>query len=339
MKQQMAPLKVVENRIWRFYTGGGQLEALRGRSATDGEYPEEWVGSTTESAGSHAGKGLSEVEWHDGSVRVLKELIDEDPVAFLGAAHVERYGSSPGFLVKLLDPAERLPVHAHPSREFAHQHLDSPFGKTEAWIVLGTREDAAGTVHLGLRDEVPTDLYRRWVREQDTERILASLHELEVKRGDVILVPSGVPHAIGAGILLAEVQEPTDFSFMCEHDGYPIATADAYLGMSLDDGIQCLDLRPRSATEIEECRIRPEGSSLLHGACEPFFAADVLSGSDESTRETYQLVLATSGSGFLETSSGRIAITAGDGFVMPASLGRWALEGSVEALSFRGPAL
>ena len=51
-----------------------------------------------------------------------------------------RFGTSTGLLVKLLDAAERLPVHAHPDRAFAREAFDSPFGKTEAWIVLDTRE-------------------------------------------------------------------------------------------------------------------------------------------------------------------------------------------------------
>lgn len=340
MKSALTPLRVVENRIWRYYKGGGQLEALRGRDAVDSDYPEEWVGSTTVAAGAYAGIGLSKVEWRDGTHRVLKEVIDENPIAYLGEEHVARFGASPGLLVKLLDPAERLPVHAHPNRAFAHEHFDSAFGKTEAWLVLGTRDNVSDPhVYLGLKDEVSAAEYLGWVREQNTERILACLHRFAVGKGDVVLVPGGMPHAIGAGLFLAEVQEPTDYSFMCEHAGYPIDIADAYLGLSLEEGIGSLDLRARTVDEIDAYRIRPKGRSVLHGESEPYFAADLLRGGDESARAVYELVLAISGTGFLESASGRVAIAAGDGFVIPAGITCWRLDGSVEALVFRGPAL
>jgi mannose-6-phosphate isomerase len=343
------PLKVAENRVWRFYRGGGQLERLRGRPALDGDHPEEWVGSTTEAAGASPGTGLSRVlvaseggtAGGEGGAAgpVLRDLIQSDPVGYLGRRHVERFGASPGLLVKLLDPSERLPVHAHPSRGFAREHLGSAFGKTEAWIVLAARDGVDDPhVHLGLAEEVAPDEYRRWVAEQDTERILASLHRLAVQPGDVVFVPAGVPHAIGGGLLIAEVQEETDFSFMCEHDGYPIDPSGAYLGLGLDEGFASLDLRPWTSMDIDRCRIRPEGSAILHGLSDPFFGADRLGGGAERRAGRYELALVVGGAGELESVDARIPLRAGDGVAIPAAVPEWRLEGDLDVLVFHGPA-
>jgi mannose-6-phosphate isomerase class I len=92
----------------------------------------------------------------------------------------------------LIDPVERLPVHAHPGREFARTHLGSEFGKTEAWIVVAMRA-AAAEVWLGLSEDVEPARYKAWVEQQDTGALLGSLHHLTVRAGDVVFVPAGVP--------------------------------------------------------------------------------------------------------------------------------------------------
>ena len=143
--------------------------------------------------------------------------------------------------MKLLDAAERLPVHAHPDRAFAREAFDSPFGKTEAWIVLDTRNGEA-EVWVGLREPVEPGRYLEWIAEQDVERLLHSLNRISVRPGDVVYVPAGVPHALGAGVLIAEFQEPTDFSFLCEWRGFPIRPEDSHLGLGWSAAVQALDL-------------------------------------------------------------------------------------------------
>ena len=128
----------------------------------------------------------------------MRDAIQADPEAYLGAEHVARFGADPALLVKLLDAGQRLPVHFHPGRAFAREALGSRYGKTEAWFIVEAERGAA--VHVALQA-------RRRARPrcasgcatQDSGAMLDALHELVVAPGDVVFVPAGTPHAIGAG--------------------------------------------------------------------------------------------------------------------------------------------
>ena len=112
--------------------------------------------------------GLSRLA--DGTI--LKEAIEANPEAYLGPEHVAAYGADPGLLVKLLDAGERLPVHYHPGRAFAKEHLGLRYGKTESWLIL--EADPGAAVHVGLKEPLDAETARRWVDEQDADAMLAS---------------------------------------------------------------------------------------------------------------------------------------------------------------------
>ncbi|MGH3924597.1 MAG: class I mannose-6-phosphate isomerase, partial [Pseudonocardiaceae bacterium] len=202
----MGPIVLASNQIQRFYRGGEAIAGFRRIPHRDEFAPEDWVGSATAVFGSET-LGLSALS--DG--RTVKQAVDSDPESVLGPDHVERVGSEMGLLVKLLDAGQRLPVHCHPSREFARRHLDCPYGKTEAWVVVEVRS-AEPLVHLGFRDDVTLAALTDWVGRQDTEAITGAMHRLPASVGDTILVPAGVPHSIGEGVFIVELQEPTDLS-------------------------------------------------------------------------------------------------------------------------------
>jgi mannose-6-phosphate isomerase len=296
--------------VYRFYQGGALLERFRGGAGEDTDHPEDWVGSVTEARNPGRevpDEGLTRLE--DG--RLLRDAIASDPVSWLGAG-VE----GTGVLIKLLDAAERLPVHAHPGRGFASQHLGSAFGKTEAWIVLATRTDVA-EVWIGQREDVERATYREWIDRQDTGALLESLNRVPVGPGDVIYVPAGVPHAIGAGVLLAELQEPTDFSIVCEWTGYPIEPEDSHLGLGWDVAIEALHLR------------RHEPVRSLPGEARDFFWADARA--EPAGRFAVWMVLEGAG-----TIDGR-PTTAGDCFAIPAALDRVEVSGDMRVLRCLGP--
>jgi len=86
-------------------------------------------------------QGLSPVDLPGVGPVALKEIVEALPEEMVGARFAERWGAITGVLVKLLSPAGPVPLHAHPTRAWARRHLGSPFGKTEAWILLDTPGD------------------------------------------------------------------------------------------------------------------------------------------------------------------------------------------------------
>lgn len=327
----MQPLVLAPNSFPHFYRGGSRIAAFRRLrlAASTENMPEDWVGSTTMRHGSD-GQGLSALP--DG--RLLRDAIAADPQSWLGPDHVQSFGDDLGVLVKLLDAGQRLVVHAHPDRRFAATHLGCAHGKTEAWIVLSTAADV-GQVHLGFRDEVSRDTLRRWVGEQDTEAMLAALVTVDVRAGDTVFVPAGMPHAIGAGVFIAELQEPTDFSILMEWAGFDVDPASGHLGLGYDLALDAVD-----RTACDEARLAalvgptaPSSSSqsLLVGAADPFFRAlRVRAGATLSAGVA--VVLAISGTGELRGSFGSLVIASGDSVLVPYASGAVTVEGDVELL-------
>ena len=152
------------------------------------------------------------------------------------------YGPDPAVLVKLLDAGERLPVHYHPGRAFAREHLGLRYGKTEAWIIL--EADPGAAVHVGLKEPLDPQTVRRWVDEQDAGQMLDALHEIPVQAGDGILVPAGTLHAIGGGILLLELQEPTDLSVLVEWKRFGVDSGPEHLDLGWET--RAAERRPRA---------------------------------------------------------------------------------------------
>jgi mannose-6-phosphate isomerase len=315
MTRALQAQALLPNRVYRFYRGGALLARLRGDAEEDGFFPEDWMGSVTPASNpgrSEPQAGLSRLV--DG--RLLRDAVEGDPTGWLGRPHAERLGASTGLLVKLLDAAERLPVHAHPSRAFARERLGSRFGKTEAWIVAATRAEA-GNVWIGLAETVAPEHYRAWIEAQDTEALLATLNRIEVRAGDIVYVPAGVPHAIGAGVLLLELQEPTDFSLVCEWKGYPIRAEDAHLALGWEDALAALDLAAHNPV-----RHLPEEARAFFWADETAAAA---------ARFAVLVVLAGEG------SIAGLPARAGDGFVVPAAARALEAVGDLRVVRCLGP--
>jgi mannose-6-phosphate isomerase len=185
----MRPIVLGSNRPPRFYLGGPRIDAFRGEAPAGHDRPEDWLASTTTLFGQ-PDDGLTTI-----GGRLLRDLIREDPEGWLGREHVDRLGSDPGLLVKLLSAEERLPIHAHPSRAFAQRWLSSRWGKTEAWIVLDA--GPSGEVWLGWREAMDPSEVRRAVDAQQAEGLLERMNRLRVETGDAVLVPAGTAHAIG----------------------------------------------------------------------------------------------------------------------------------------------
>lgn len=302
------------NQPETFYRGDGRIAEFRNVPALP-DRPEDWVGSVTTRFGL-APSGLSTLA--DG--RVLADAVAADPAFWLGP----RRGDT-GVLVKLLDAGQRLPLHAHPDRGFANSHLASPYGKTEAWVIVSARPNAF--VHLGFARDVEAAELAGWVDGQKTDEMLAATNKIPVAAGDAILCPAGLPHAIGDGILLVEVQEPTDFSVLLEYEGFGLA--DGHLGLGYDLALQCVDRAAWSPSRLET--LRGSATRLLPEAADEFFGARRLWGGDELPAG-FSILVVVSGEGRLTGGQDDLSVRRGDTLLVPYAAGPLRLEGQVEAI-------
>ena len=322
------PTKLPPNPIHHFYRGGPAIAKLRGFPLESDHTPEEWIGSTATLFGESQ-RGLSALP--DGTL--LRDAIVADPEAWLGAAHVERFGADPALLVKLLDTGERLPVHVHPDGPFAREHLGTKFGKTEAWIVLDAEPGAQ--LHLGWRGDVDERTLRAWVDEQDRDALLDGLNPVPVSAGDALFVPAGQAHAIGEGVLIVELQEPTDMSILLEWHGYADDDDAATLGLGWDLALSSVDRAARDPASLRGPRSEGSITELLPPAASPFFTAQSLdtSGGQVPLEAGFAVILVTDGTGELAG----VEVQRGDALVVPHAAGTVIAEGQLKAIACRPP--
>lgn len=257
-----------QNRVWRTYPGGRTLDELaRAAAPADTHMAEDWIASTTRAVNrgrEHIAEGVSPVlVGHDRTPRDFAQLLASDPEYFLGAAHVKKYGAQPQLLVKFLDSGTRLHFQVHPTREFAQRVLGAPSGKTEAYYVLGSRSvpsEPTGYIYVGFqRPPTPAQL-REYILTQNIAAIEACFDKIPVQPGDTFIIPGGTPHALGAGLFLVEIQEPSDLvvRFEFERAGYVLPEAARFMNRDVDFALTVFNLAPLTPVDLEQrARCRP----------------------------------------------------------------------------------
>ena len=326
------PVQLPANQPDRFYRGGAAIAALRGDTPPREFGPEDWVASCTTFHGDPAA-GLTTLPGGG----LLRDAVAAHPADWLGDAHVAAFGADSALLVKLLDAGQRLPVHCHPSDEFAAAHYGSRYGKTEAWIVVGAADGA--TVHLGFTHEQSADTVADWVARQDTEAMLGALNPVTVRAGDTVFVPAGVPHAIDAGVFIVELQQPTDLSVTLEWRDFLPDEAGGHLGIGFDTALGCVDRRGW-ADRLGELVRRDDSQAAvtdLFGQPE-FFRAERLRGGAQ-LGASFGVLVVLEGTGVLRTEkAGEVPLVKGATFVLPHSAGESTLDGDVVAVRCLPPA-
>jgi mannose-6-phosphate isomerase len=313
----------------RFYRGGRKITDFRGEPPAGDREPEDWVASTTALAGDES---LGVTVLPDG--RSLPAAIEEQPEAWLGRAHLDRFGVDTRLLVKLLDAGQRLPVHAHPHVSFAAQHLGRAHGKAEAWYIV-----EGGEIYLGLKQDVTADGLKSLVMSQDVDALLGMLHRVEVRPGDVVYVPPGVLHAIGAGLFLVELQEPEDLSILLEWRDFELdGERDGHLGLGFDLALEAVECRGRNEDEVrEQVRTTGFGPSVLPAAADPYFVLERVALDGEANIDPGFAVLVML-TGEADLGNGRwLRLGPGSTAVAPNALGRLVLRGRGEILACRPP--
>ncbi len=271
--------------------------------------------------------------------RTLEEAAQEYGAALLGASSVARYGLMVPLLAKFIDAADKLSIQVHPDDAYAREHEaeSGHLGKSEAWVILEADPDAE--IIWGFKDALGEAEVREAVR---AGRLTPHLNHVPIKAGDVVYNPAGTVHAIGAGILLFEIQESSDLTYrLYDHDRRDASGETREL--HVDKALEVADLNPGEHAKVTPEPLGEGKTRLLkteHFVVERWEVSEV---QNEATRpESFDILTVIEG-GLELTAQGegggeKMSLSRGESVVLPASLGDYALQGRATLLRCYVPA-
>ncbi len=247
-------LSFKENRVRRAYIGGAQIDKFAGKAVCENSNrPEEWLASAVEAFNPDYSKIENEGLSVCSNGELFKTILDKSPEKILGKRLNEKYSGKTSILVKLLDSAERLVIQCHPTVEFAKASFGSDFGKTECWYFLDATPTAC--IYLGFKEGITREKWSSLFNKQDIDGMLDCLHKFPVKKGDLWFVDGGVPHAIGAGCFMIELQEPSDLMVIPERktpSGRALSEFKLHGGLGFEKMFDCFLYQGMSESEIRQ---------------------------------------------------------------------------------------
>jgi mannose-6-phosphate isomerase len=199
MNVEIYPLQfdpILKERIW----GGEKLKTILDKPIVSKITGESWELSAVNGDVSQISEGIFKG-------KSLAEVIDTYPIEILGSIVYARFGKQFPLLFKYLDAKEALSIQVHPNDELAKKRHNS-FGKTEMWYIVQADQEAEITV--GFEEKTTVENYLRHV---ENNTLLSVLERISVKKGDAFFLETGTVHAIGAGVLLAEIQQTSDITY------------------------------------------------------------------------------------------------------------------------------
>jgi mannose-6-phosphate isomerase len=329
-------LMLLPNRVWRTYPGGRTLDQLQDcQTPEDSHFAEDWIASTTLAVNKGREvcneEGYSSVEL-EGKHYSLKKLMDDYPLEILGKKHFDKYGSNTQFLLKFLDSATRLHIQAHPTISFAQKHLNSNSGKTEAYVILGIREEVSNPyIYLGFQHPLSKEVFKQAVLNQDSDRILDCFEKILIKPGDVFIVPGGLPHAIGEGVFMIEIMEPTDFVVRLEFErgGYLLPEESRFMGRGIDFAMDMIEFKQLPAELVRElyfcepvllCReSNYEEFELIGIKQTSCFSVNKMkiAGSYARKSDNFHVGIISAGNGIIEAGNVSVPVKKADRFLIP----------------------
>ena len=309
--EKLYPLKlscVLKSPIW----SGEKLKNGWGKHS-DSPIGESWELSVRKNENSVVENGAL-------SGRTLASIIDEyGPRITAGAFTSKDFP----LLVKLIDAGDDLSVQVHPNDDYAAR-VEADRGKTEMWYVLDCDEGAA--LYYGFTRDVTREEYEDAIKEG---RLTDILNRVNVQRGDVFFIPAGTVHAIGAGILICEIQQNSNTTYRVydynrrDKDGNlrPLHVAKA--------------LEVSSLQKSPDLPATPDGADVLLAECEYFevrrlrVCGECTISADETS---FISLMATDGQGTLSYEGGSIPFTKGDSLFIPAQTASFTVSGECELI-------
>lgn len=305
-----------KSQIW----GGDKLKKQFNKTDAPLITGESWELASLPNGDSIVDDGI-----YEGYMLTDLEAIDHD--SFWGSKCPK--GQFP-VLIKLIDANKDLSIQVHPSKDTAIEE-NGEHAKFEMWYIV--EADPQSFIYYGLkqymtRDELP------WRAENGT--ICEVLNKVPVHKGDVFYVLPGTIHAIGAGIVIAEIQQSSDTTFRL----YDYGRLDAYgkpRELHLDRGTACADVRPITS---ESCRaingIQTSDFTLTEMFLCEFFKAYCIDVRQSITLNSsgisFQHILCVEGSGTIQFDGKDYSLDRGDSFFIPAALGKYVISGNCRVL-------
>lgn len=199
MSSKLYPLQfnpILKERIW----GGTKLKTVLNKPITSDITGESWELSTVEGDVSVISNGYL-------AGKLLTEIINDSPNEILGTKVYSCFGKQFPLLFKFLDAREDLSIQVHPNDELAKNRHNS-FGKTEMWYIMQADENAR--IIVGFKEKSNADEY---IKALENKSVLSILNDVKAKSGDVFFLETGTVHAIGAGLVVAEIQQTSDITY------------------------------------------------------------------------------------------------------------------------------
>lgn len=197
--KKLYPLKftpILKDKIW----GGTKLQELFRKTSSSKNLGESWELSSHQD-------DISVVSNGELVGKNLVELIDLYKEALVGQHIYDRYGNQFPLLFKFIDAHEPLSVQVHPNDEVALERHQS-LGKTEMWYVIDAEPE--GELIIGFVEDISKEDYLKALQAGNLEDLL---QRVKVSAGDVFFIPAGLVHAIGKGVVLAEIQQSSDLTY------------------------------------------------------------------------------------------------------------------------------
>ncbi|MDE6501090.1 MAG: mannose-6-phosphate isomerase, class I [Ruminococcus sp.] len=297
----------VKDYIW----GGKRLTEEYGKISDTERISETWECSVHPD-------GMSIVTTGEHTGKTLYEVISEYP-EYLGQ---NNRGDFP-VLVKFIDAGKDLSVQVHPDDVYARIH-ENENGKNEMWYILEADENAV--LIYGFEEEISPDTVRRAVYDGT---ITDYLHYEKVQKGDVFYIPSGTVHAIGRGMVVAEIQQSSNITYRV-YDYDRIDADGKKRKLHLEKALDVMKLCPAEKIKPFGKFDCPEYSAVTLCECDYFRTERIIvrkKYSFDVDIKTFRIILLTDGAGIIENSGKAVSVRKGDCIFLPAGIGETTISG------------
>jgi mannose-6-phosphate isomerase len=311
--------------VYKDYIWGGRNFSKFGRVLPEGIIAESWDLS------SHPA-GISVVSEGELKGISLPELLKAYKSKLIGTNFPESNISDFPLLVKLIDANDNLSIQVHPNDEYAVVFEDGGLGKNEMWYIIDAKPGSK--LVYGLKPGITKEIFSDAINNDD---VVDCLRYIEVAPGDIINIPAGVVHAIGEGILIAEIQQNSNLTYRVydfnrvDHNGNK---RPLHIKQALD--VINFPINGKKAKSIG-LKVRINNDCYkTYVVANRFFAAEVYEVNGKVLEETndtkFFIYTILEGEGEIKHQTGVTYMKAGDTVLIPATLGSYILEGNFKAL-------